>query len=103
MQEKNTNYGKIIAITLAVISAGSALAYVIYRLCRNFFKFCDSYREDEIEDNDFSFDEIDEDELDDNFLIVDDEEEQPTEEPQTEEAAEETEAEEPKAAESAEA
>ena len=48
MQEKNTNYGKIIAITLAVISAGSAIAYVIYRLCRNFFKFCDSYREDEI-------------------------------------------------------
>jgi aspartyl-tRNA synthetase len=31
-----------------VISAGSAIAYVIYRLCRNFFKFCDSYREDEI-------------------------------------------------------
>ena len=71
MEEKRTNYGKIIAITLAVIAAGSALAYVIYRLSRNFFTFCDSYREDEIEDNDFQFDEIDEDELDDNFLIVD--------------------------------
>lgn len=71
MEEKRTNYGKIIAITLAVIAAGSAIAYVIYRLCRNFFTFCDSYREDEIEDNDFQFDEIDEDELDDNFLIVD--------------------------------
>ena len=72
MEEKKTNYGKIIAITLAVIAAASAIAYVIYRLCRNFFAFCDSYREDEIEDNDFRFDEIDEDELDDNFVIVDD-------------------------------
>lgn len=73
MEEKNTNYGKIIAITLAVVAAASAIAYVIYRLCRNFFTFCDSYREDEIEDTDFDFDEIDEDELDDNFLILDDE------------------------------
>ena len=73
MEEKNTNYGKIVAITLAVVAAASAIAYVIYRLCRNFFTFCDSYREDEIEDTDFDFDEIDEDELDDNFLILDDE------------------------------
>ena len=81
MKEKSTNYGKIFAITLAVISAASAIAYVIYRLCRNFFKFCDSYREDEIEDVDFDFDEIDEDELDDNFLILDEEiDEQPAEE-----------------------
>ena len=81
MKEKNTNYGKIFAITLAVISAASAIAYVIYRLCRNFFKFCDSYREDEIEDVDFDFDEIDEDELDDNFLILDEEaDDQPAEE-----------------------
>ena len=87
MQDKNTNYGKIIAVTLAVISAGSAIAYVIYRLCRNFFKFCDSYREDELEDMEFDFDEIDED---DGFLIVD--EAEPTEEATeevTEEAAEE--------------
>ena len=72
MEENKTNYGKIIAVTLAVISAASAIAFVIYRLCRSFFTFCDSYREDEIEDNDFRFDEIDEDELDDNFVIVDD-------------------------------
>ena len=70
MEEKKTNYGKIIAITIAVISAASAIAYVIYRLCRNLFVFCDSYREDEIEDSDFDFDEIDEEELDDNFVIV---------------------------------
>lgn len=96
MQEKNTtNYGKIVAITLAVISAASAIAYVIYRLCRNFFKFCDSYREDEIEEADFDFDEIDEAELDDNFLIVD--EDEATEEAPVEEAAEEATAEEAEA------
>ena len=73
MKEKN-NYGKIIAITLAVISAATAIAYVIYRLCRNFFAFCDSYRADDIEDADFDFDEIDEDEVDNDFLIIDEEE-----------------------------
>ncbi len=72
MKEKN-NYGKIIAITLAVISAASAIAYVIYRLCRNFFTFCDAYRADEIDDTDFDFDELDED-FDEDFVIVDDEE-----------------------------
>lgn len=76
MEEKKTNYGKIVAITLAVISAASAIAYVIYRLCRNLFVFCDSYREDEIEDADFDFDEIDEEELDDNFVIAEENEEQ---------------------------
>ncbi|MBO5355272.1 MAG: hypothetical protein J6B09_04315 [Clostridia bacterium] len=74
MEENKTNYGKIIAITVAVISAASAIAYVIYRLCRSFFTFCDSYREDELADADFDFDEIDEDEIDDDFLILDEEE-----------------------------
>ena len=77
MEEKKTNYGKIIAITIAVISAATTIAYVIYRLCRNFFTFCDSYREDEIEDADFDFDEIDEDELDDNCVIDDTDDETP--------------------------
>lgn len=86
MEENKTNYGKIIAITVAVISAASAIAYVIYRLCRSFFTFCDSYREDEIDDTDFTFDEIDEDETDDDLLIVDEEE---AEEDATQEAAEE--------------
>lgn len=67
MKEKN-NYGKIIAITLAVISAASAIAYVIYRLCRSFFTFCDAYRADEIDDIDFDFDEIDDD-IDEDFLM----------------------------------
>ena len=97
MQEKNTNYGKIVAITLAVISAGSAIAYVIYRLCRNFFKFCDSYRENEIEDTDFDFDEIDEDELDDNFLILDEEDAEKPVEEADEKAADETKPEEAEA------
>lgn len=88
MKEKN-NYGKIVAITLAVISAASAIAYVIYRLCRNFFTFCDAYRADEIDDTDFDFDEID-DEIDEDFLIVDEEEEAATEEAVTEEPAAET-------------
>lgn len=91
MEEKKTNYGKIVAITLAVISAASAIAYVIYRLCRNLFVFCDSYREDEIEDADFDFDEIDEEELDDNFVIAEeteaDEEQAPVEEADTNDEA----------------
>ena len=59
--ENKTNYGKIIAITLAVISAASAIAYVIYRLCRNFFSFCDTYEdEDVIEDELFDIDELEE-------------------------------------------
>jgi len=74
MEENKTNYGKIIAITIAVISAASAVAYVVYRLCRSFFTFCDSYREDELTDADFDFDEIDEDEVDNDFLIIDEEE-----------------------------
>ena len=74
MEENKTNYGKIIAITLAVISAASAIAYVIYRLCRNFFAFCDSYREDELDDADFDFAEIDENDTAE-FLIIDEEDE----------------------------
>ena len=56
--DKKTNYGKIIAITIAVISAASAIAYVIYRLARNFFAFCDTYYEDELDDADFDIDDV---------------------------------------------
>ena len=90
MEEKKTNYGKIIAVTIAVISAASAIAYVIYRLCRNLFVFCDSSREDEIEDSDFDFDEIDEDELDDNFVIVEASDEQVADEEAATETADTT-------------
>lgn len=90
MEENKTNYGKIIAVTLAVISAASAIAYVIYRLCRSFFTFCDSYREDEIDDADFDFDEIDDDEIDEDLLTLDEEE---TEEDAAQADAEQTPAE----------
>ena len=42
MNEK-TNYGKIIAITLAVITSACAIAFVIYRLFRNLIEFCNTY------------------------------------------------------------
>lgn len=76
MPEKQTNYGKIVAITIAVISAASAIAYVIYRLCRNFFAFCDEYREDEIEDVELDFDEIDENDSNDALEIDENENEE---------------------------
>ena len=58
MNEKN-NYGKIIAITLAVITAASAISYVLYRLVRNLLSFCSCYDEDEDADL-LDFDELDE-------------------------------------------
>ena len=83
MEENKTNYGKIIAVTVAVISAASAIAYVIYRLCRSFFTFCDSYREDELADADFDFDEIDEGEVEDDSLTLDEAEAAPTDTEET--------------------
>lgn len=54
--EKKTNYGKIIAITLAVVAAASAIAIVIYKLfvkdlakCYCCDECCD---EDFLEEND---------------------------------------------------
>ena len=35
-QKKKTNYGKIIAVTVAVVTAASAIAYVIYRLVKKY-------------------------------------------------------------------
>ena len=46
MQERN-NYGKIIAITLSVIAAASAIAFVLYRLARNLLAFYADYDKDE--------------------------------------------------------
>ena len=58
MQEK-TNYGKIIAVTIAVITAATTIAYVLYRLTRNLLTFCSAYREDE-EEEFLDFDEMEE-------------------------------------------
>ena len=41
--EEKTNYGKIIAITLAVITSSAAIAFVLYRLFRNLITFCNTY------------------------------------------------------------
>ncbi len=72
MNEKN-NYGKIIAIAVAVVAATSAIAYVIYRLTRKLVAFCVDYSENpdpELPDED----ELDE-ELDPNmFFELEDEE-----------------------------
>ena len=35
-QKKKTNYGKIIAVTVAVVTAASAIAYVIYKLVKKY-------------------------------------------------------------------
>lgn len=57
MQEKN-NYGKIIAITLSVIAAASAIAFVLYRLVRGLLMFYADYdKDDEPEDDALFFDE----------------------------------------------
>ena len=59
MNEK-TNYGRIIAIMLSVITAAAAVAFIVYRLLRNLIAFCAVYDEPASTDDPLSFDEIDE-------------------------------------------
>lgn len=47
MEEKKTNYGKIIVITLAVIAGACAIAYAVMKLYRKFFVVKDA-DEDEL-------------------------------------------------------
>ena len=46
-RKKKTNYGKIIAITIAVVAAASAIAFVIYKLVKKYTSEiavdCDDY------------------------------------------------------------
>ena len=35
-QRKKTNYGKIVAITVAVVAAASAIAFVVYKLVKKY-------------------------------------------------------------------
>ena len=58
MSEK-TNYGKIIAITLAVITSACTIAFVIYRLFRNLITFCNTYTVPE-KDEELTLDEVEE-------------------------------------------
>lgn len=59
--KNRTNYGKIIAITLSVLTCACAIAFVLYRLFRNLVEFCNNYKlpEEEIE---LDLCELDEDE-----------------------------------------
>ena len=60
--KNNTNYGKIIAITLSIVVSACAIAFVIYRLFRNLIKFCHTYQVPEQEEFDLcELEELDED------------------------------------------
>lgn len=59
MMKNTTNYGKIIAITLSVVTSACAIAFVIYRLFRNLIEFCNTYEIPEEEEIDFA--ELEED------------------------------------------
>ena len=48
MENKKTNYGKIIFITLAVIAAFAAIAFIVYKLFVKNLEKC--YSEDECDD-----------------------------------------------------
>ena len=48
--KNGTNYGKIIAITLSIVTSACAIAFVIYRLFRNLIEFCNTYQLPEEED-----------------------------------------------------
>ena len=61
---KKTNYGKIVAITIACVAAASAIAFVVYKLVQKYREeaIYDDLLEDCDCDCDFCFDE-DEDEV----------------------------------------
>ena len=61
-KKKNTNYGKIIAITAAVVVAAGAIEFIIYKLIKK-------YTQDLVYDCDDLLDECD-----DCDLVIDDEE-----------------------------
>ena len=55
-KKKETNYGKIVAITIAVVAAAGAIAFIAYKLIKK-------YTEDLVYDCDDLLDECDECEL----------------------------------------
>ena len=67
-KKKSTNYGKIIAITLAVVAAAGAIAFIVY-------KFIKKYTEELVYDCDDLLDECDDCEL-----MIEDEEAEEAEE-----------------------
>ena len=61
MKENNTNYGKIIAITLAIIASAAAIGFVLARAMRSVIAFCKTYTE---KDEELCCDELELSELD---------------------------------------
>ena len=63
--QKKTNYGKIIAITVAAVAAASAIAFVVYKLVKKYTEDlvydCDDLL-DECDDCDLVIDEAEEEE-----------------------------------------
>ena len=61
--KKKTNYGKIVAITVACVAAASAIAYVVYKLIKKYTEDlvydCDDLLE-ECDDCDFAIENIEE-------------------------------------------
>lgn len=66
-KKKETNYGKIIAITLAVVAAASAIAFVVYKLIKKYTEElvcdCDDLLDEECGDCEIEIEEADEAEL----------------------------------------
>ncbi len=64
--KKKTNYGKIIAISVAVVAAASAIAFVIYKLIKKYTEDlvcdCDDLLDDECCDCELELDEACEEE-----------------------------------------
>ena len=62
-KKKSTNYGKIIAITVACVAAASAIAFVIYKLIKKYTEDivydCDDLL-DECEDCDIAIEDAEE-------------------------------------------
>ncbi len=62
-KKKKTNYGKIVAISVAVVAAASAIAFVVYKLIKKYTEDlvydCDDLL-DECDDCDLAIDEADE-------------------------------------------
>ena len=65
--KKKTNYGKIIAVSIAVVAAASAIAYVVYKLIKKYqddmVYDCDDLLDECDCDCDLEFDEADEAEV----------------------------------------
>ena len=58
--ENKTNYGKIIAVTLAIVAAASAISILIYQLVRRFMTFVKAFKNEIPEEDPTGFDELEE-------------------------------------------